>query len=140
MLGDAQAGHAGIVLGGADDDVVLGHKLAQHILMAAAVLQGHQVGVGADDALVGVQGALAEHGLDEDDDQVHRLHPFGGKHGIGVVHGAGTVRLLNLQALCVDSFHQRGVHVDDGDFILTAQVRAEQPAHGACAQNCNFHK
>ena len=136
--GHTQARHAGVVLGGADDDVVLRDEFAQHVLMAAAVLQRHQVGVGTDDALVVVQGALAEHGLDEHDDQVHRLHALGGKHGVGVVHGAGTVRLLHGQALFGDFLDQGGVHVDHGDLILPAEVRAEKPAHGAGAPELRF--
>src|SRR5699024_6820870 len=56
--GHTQARHAGVVLGGADDDVVLRDEFAPHVLMAAAVLQRHQVGVGSDDALVGAQAVL----------------------------------------------------------------------------------
>ena len=140
VLGNAQTGYAGVVLGGTDDDMILRDELAQQILMAAAVLQGHDVGVGSDDALVVVQGAFAEHGLDEDDDQVNRLHALGRKNRVGMEDVGGAVRFLDFQALGVHLFHQCGVYIDHGHFVVAAQVRAVQPAHGAGTKNCDFHR
>ena len=140
VLGDAQTGHAGVVLRGADDDMLLRNELAQQIFVAAAVLQGHQVGIGADDALIVVQGALAEHSLDKDDDQVNRLHALGRKDRMRMENVGGSVRFLDFQPLGVHLFHQCGVYIDHGHFVVAAQVRAVQPAHGAGTKNCDFHR
>ena len=58
---------------------------------------------------------------------------------MGVVQLGGTVRFPDFQTLGVDLVHQRGVHIDDGDLVMAAEIRAEQAAHGAGTEHCNFH-
>ena len=50
------------------------HKLPEHLLMTASVLQGHQIGVRTNQRAVFLQRALTEHRLDEYDYQINGLH------------------------------------------------------------------
>ena len=51
-----------------------------------------------------------------------------------------STSFLNFQTLGVHLFHQCGVYIDHGHFVVAAQVRAVQPAHGAGTKNCDFHR
>ena len=90
-------------------------------------------------AFVGVQRALAEAGVQEDDDQVHRVHARGGCGGLRMEQVAAAVRLPHLKALAVDLVHHLGVDVHHRHVVFAAEIGAVQPAHRAGAQYNNSH-
>ena len=120
------------MLGRTDDDVLLRYELTEHILVAAAVLQRHEIGLRADDALVILKRTLTEHRLHEHDDQIDRLHPLGRQHRMRMINRGRTIRLLHLEAVCIDLLYDLCVDVDDRHLVVSAQVRTVQTTHGTC--------
>ena len=132
MLRHTEAGDACVMLCRTDDDVLLRYELPEHILVAAAVLQGHKIGLRTDDATVVMQRALAEHRLHEHNNQIDRRHPLGGQHRMWMIHLRRPIRLLHLEAICIDLLYDLCVDVDNRHLVVPAQVRTVQTTHGAC--------
>ena len=49
-----------------------------------------------------------------------------------MIHLRRTIRLLHLEAICIDLLYDLCVDVDNRHLVVPAQVRTVQTAHGAC--------
>ena len=137
----ADVGHSedrALVLGGADDDVVLIDEFPEDILVPRAVLQRQQVGVLPDQAAVPCEGRAGEQGLYEQYDQVHLAQPGGVRHGLGTIDVVLSV-FLQADPLLVDRPDDLGIGIHKVDFIVQRQVTAIDRTHGARANHRNFH-
>ena len=114
----AQADNRAVVLRRADDDMRVIRKALEHILVAAAVLQRHQIRVGADERAVVFQRAFAEHRLHKHDHQIDGLHALRVARDRRMIDRAAAVRLRDFQAVRLHLFNQGGVHIHDGHIVF----------------------
>ena len=147
-VGGAHAGVAGVagaqvrgtVGGGAAADLLLGDHLGDLVVVADAVLQGENDGVGADHGLALLQGALQEEVLDEDDHDVHLADGAGvGGGDDGVIDTGGAVGLVDGDAGGVHGLAHGGHGIEDVDLVGLGEVAGVDAAHGAAAQESDFH-
>ena len=96
--------------------------------------------MGSDHGLALLQGALQEEILDEDDHDVH-LADGGGIGGgdDGVIDLGGAVGLVDGDAGGVHGLAHGGHGVEDVDLVRLGEVAGVDAAHGAAAQESDFH-
>ena len=139
MADFAGPGDGAVVLRRADDDMRVIRKPAEHLLVAAAVLQRHQIGISADQRAVRLQRRLALHRLDEQDHQIGRRHAARVARDARPIDGGASVRLGDAQAIRPNFRDAVGVSFYHRHVVVPTQIAAVQRAHRAAANHRNFH-
>ena len=142
MAGGHRRGTEG---GVADDDLLLGDHLGDLIVVAQAVLQAQDHGVGVDHGQGVPDGRLQVLIVHEHHQQVHHADLLGIGGGHGGADGAGLPgahagdAVIHQDAVLPDGLDDGNRGVQNADLVILGQIAGIAAADGAAAHKSNFH-